>query len=274
MIAPNPLIHPNTRKEHLWVSRIVESTLKRFDITLKDKEKSSTGLVLEMSDLPEERSKFTSVHIPAIGDLDDLKNKFKELDKQKKLDEAGRRLECEKLLEFIKQAHLRTDQTILTNSMKLLSEGTDDFLYNEIPSLNKSQCSSMTTMSKQVQISLHNNPKQWMLKDFKVKDVSSIPTDILTVSAGCVLVCNEIEVNYLRLMHDDDNRSAANFSLDILETLKEAIIENWWAVDDFIEVDGALYQEESDNYKFTDIRLHKHHAALIWGFLASFIESD
>ena len=227
-----------------------------------------------MSDMPEERSKFTSVHIPAIGNLDDLKNKFKQLDKQKKLDEAGRRLECEKLLEFIKQAHLHTDQTILTNSMKLLSEESDDFLYEEIPALNKSQISSATTMSKQVQISLHNNPKQWMLKDFKVKDASSIPTDILTVSAGCVLVCNEIEVNYLRLMHDDDNRSAANFSLDILDTLKEEIIENWWAVDDFIEVDDALYQEEPDKYKFTDIRLHKHHAALIWGFLASIIEGD
>ena len=59
----NPSISPKTREEHLWVSRIIESRLKQFGIILKDEEKSSTGLVLEMSDMPEERSKFTSVHI-------------------------------------------------------------------------------------------------------------------------------------------------------------------------------------------------------------------
>ena len=270
----NPFISPKTREEHLWVSRIIESRLKQFEIILKDEEKSSTGLVLEMSDKPEERSNFTSIHIPAIGNLDDLIKLFKQLDKKKKLDENERKTECEKLLETIKEAHLSPDQTILANSMRLLSEESDYFLYRGMPALNKKQIFSATTMSKQVQISLHTNSKQWMLKDFKVKDASTIPTDILTVSAGCVLVCNEIEVYYLRLMHDDNRRSAANFSQEILDILREAIIENWWSKDGFVEVDDALYQESSDVYQITDIRLHKYHAALIWGFLASIIVSD
>jgi hypothetical protein len=267
----NPIITPNSRDEHLWVSRIIKSLLQKLGIMLSDDESRSTGLVLDMPDYPDEQSKFHAEFIPEIGELKDLIGKFENLDAQKT--SPDRVQKCEQLLDELRGAHLSPDQTILRSSRKLLSELEDDyFLYEEMSGLDMNQLSSRGTMSKQVQISLPGNKQQWMLKHLKVKDASEMPSDIFTISAGCVLVCNEIEVTYLRLMHDG-TKAAANFSPGILVLLRESIKKQWWSKCGFIEVEGALLQEDEES-EFCDIRLHRWHAALIWGFLAAVIESD